>query len=267
MGLHLATPACAHGRAPVHLHTGEHHTFTPTHFQAPWLYLIETDYLFLKPVAAPGPAELDARPLAFRFQYVQPESPALRVSPPPRLLSLGCVLGGSGFLCTQKPAPGGCLAAASSREVRRTPQGWCASAALRPTLLRVPCHLPQAIMRRLYPPGLGPLSDVPHTGPAPVLARVEEWLRVAPRWEGYATQARKGGGLRDCLLRKPGGALRPHTAGLCRRATRMVPDAPCCWPSAGDCRACNPAFLSRTATNINRTPPPTITATAPPVCR
>jgi hypothetical protein len=45
-------------------------------------------------------------------------------------------------------------------------------------------------MRRLYPSGLGPLSDVPRTGPSPVMARVKEWLRVLPRWESYAAQVR-----------------------------------------------------------------------------
>jgi hypothetical protein len=46
----------------------------------------------------------------------------------------------------------------------------------------------QALMQRYYPAGLGPLSDVPHTGPSPVMARVPEWLRVVPRWELYTAQ-------------------------------------------------------------------------------
>lgn len=54
----------------------------------------------------------------------------------------------------------------------------------------------QALMRRLYPPGMGPLTDIPRTGPAPVMARPAEWLRVAPRWEGLSAQVR----LTDWLL-------------------------------------------------------------------
>lgn len=48
-------------------------------------------------------------------------------------------------------------------------------------------------MRRMYPPGFGPISDVQPSGPAPVLARVHEWARVAPLWEGYMAQVRRRG--------------------------------------------------------------------------
>jgi hypothetical protein len=47
--------------------------------QAPWLYLIETDYLFVKPVAAPGPAESAVRPLGFFFSYVYAAAPVHKV--------------------------------------------------------------------------------------------------------------------------------------------------------------------------------------------
>ena len=45
------------------------------------------------------------------------------------------------------------------------------------------CTAPQGVMRKLYPAELGPLTDVPPTGPSPTLLRVEEWMRVTPRWE------------------------------------------------------------------------------------
>lgn len=52
----------------------------------------------------------------------------------------------------------------------------------------------QPLMRRLYPPGYGPLSDLPPTGPSPVLMRAADWVRVAPRWERYTAQVRDGVG-------------------------------------------------------------------------
>ena len=54
----------------------------------------------------------------------------------------------------------------------------------------------QPFMRQLYPPGLGPVSDIVGSGPSPVLARVAEWVQVAPRWEGLTQQARLGGAVR-----------------------------------------------------------------------
>lgn len=38
-------------------------------------------------------------------------------------------------------------------------------------------------MRALYPTDMGPLQRIPATGPAPVLMRFSEWLRVTPEWE------------------------------------------------------------------------------------
>lgn len=43
-------------------------------------------------------------------------------------------------------------------------------------------------MRGLYPDELGPLQRVPPTGPAPVLMRVSEWLRVTPEWEALTAR-------------------------------------------------------------------------------
>lgn len=46
------------------------------HPQAPWLYLVETDYVFVRPTLAPGPAEDPAvRPLGFLFPNVAPAAP------------------------------------------------------------------------------------------------------------------------------------------------------------------------------------------------
>ena len=68
----------------------------------------------------------------------------------------------------------------------------------------LPCCLPPAPMqdllaRKLFPPGLGPLSAVPRSGPAPVIMRVEDWIRVAPRWESIADQVRGSGGALGCI--------------------------------------------------------------------
>lgn len=51
--------------------------------QAPWLYLIETDFVFVKPIQAPGPAESAARSLAFLYTYITPAAPGLKVKGPP----------------------------------------------------------------------------------------------------------------------------------------------------------------------------------------
>ena len=45
-------------------------------------------------------------------------------------------------------------------------------------------------MRKLYPEALGPVTDVPNSGPAPVLLRADEWLLVrsmhSMAWNGMA---------------------------------------------------------------------------------
>lgn len=44
----------------------------------------------------------------------------------------------------------------------------------------------EGVMRTMFPAKYGPLSNVPNTGPAPVLMRSADWLRVAPDWERLA---------------------------------------------------------------------------------
>jgi hydroxyproline O-arabinosyltransferase len=41
-------------------------------------------------------------------------------------------------------------------------------------------------MRSMFPENLGPLSNVPNTGPAPILMRAAEWLAVVEDWERLA---------------------------------------------------------------------------------
>lgn len=79
--------------------------------------MIETDYTWIKPLAAPSRAEAKGpRSLAFPFGYIQPTHPDA-----------------------------------------------------------------EKVMRRYYPNG--PLTDIPNTGPAPALLRVEEWMQVRGlRW-------------------------------------------------------------------------------------
>jgi hypothetical protein len=49
----------------------------PDH-QAPWLLMIETDYVWMKPIAAPQ-AESKALSIAFPFGYITPQAPILEV--------------------------------------------------------------------------------------------------------------------------------------------------------------------------------------------
>ena len=80
--------------------------------QAPWLLMIETDYVWLKPVAAPL-AESSELSQAFPFGYIQPTASGI-----------------------------------------------------------------SHVMRKMYPESKGPLSDVPNSGPAPVLMRWQELFKV-----------------------------------------------------------------------------------------
>lgn len=93
-----------------------------TVIRAPWLYIIETDFVFIKPIQAPL-AESEAKSLAFPYGYIQPTYPTI-----------------------------------------------------------------EAVMRKLYPEKLGPLSDIPNTGCSPTLMRVEQWQRVTPVWERITAQ-------------------------------------------------------------------------------
>ena len=81
--------------------------------QAPWLLMIETDYVWMKPLQAPSAEDIGAASLAFPFSYITPEHPSI-----------------------------------------------------------------QGVMRKMYPAGKGPLSDVPASGPAPAMMRLHEWKKV-----------------------------------------------------------------------------------------
>ncbi len=37
----------------------------------------------------------------------------------------------------------------------------------------------EAVMRKMFPAELGPLSSIPGSGPAPVMMRFDEWLQVS----------------------------------------------------------------------------------------
>lgn len=120
--------------------------------------------MFVKPVAAPGPAESDARALAFLYDYIWADAPKIRVSAHLAWIATVTGVGGAG----------------GSRSLQG-PTSHLTPLCLMPAL-------PQPLMRRMFPAGLGPLSSVPRTGPSPVMARVSEWLRVIPRWEGISRQ-------------------------------------------------------------------------------
>lgn len=90
----------------------------PSFIQAPWLLMIETDYVWMKPLQAPSAGDPPAAPLAFPFGYIDPQHPNV-----------------------------------------------------------------EGVMRKMYPAEKGPLTDVPGSGPAPVMMRVDEWKKVTPDWE------------------------------------------------------------------------------------
>lgn len=92
----------------------------PSMIRAPWILMIETDYVWLKPVQAPR-ADSDELSIAFPFGYIVPQAPPLK-------------------------------------------------------------H----VMRIMYPEGKGPLSDIPNSGPAPVLCRVHELHKIIPDWKRLA---------------------------------------------------------------------------------
>ena len=81
--------------------------------QAPWLLMIETDYVWMKPLQAPPAQDPASRGAAFPFGYITPAAPAL-----------------------------------------------------------------EGVMRKMYAVEMGPTSDIPGTGPAPVMMRFAEWLEV-----------------------------------------------------------------------------------------
>eukprot|EP00887_Chlorella_sp_A99_P004360 scaffold15.g4360.t1 len=105
----------------------------PSMIKAPWLYMIETDYVWVKPLAAP-PAESSETSIAFPFAYIQPTYPTIH-----------------------------------------------------------------DVMRKLYPEDKGPLTDIPNTGPAPALMRVDEWMQVTPVWEDITVRCQTDAACKKAL--------------------------------------------------------------------
>jgi hydroxyproline O-arabinosyltransferase len=84
--------------------------------KAPWIFMTETDYVWIRPLPAPGRAnDPSIRPISFPFGYISPTWPTV-----------------------------------------------------------------EPIMKRFYK---GNATDIPGTGPAPAVMRVEEWLTVLPEWQ------------------------------------------------------------------------------------
>ena len=57
--------------------------------QAPWLLMIETDYVWMRPLQAPPAQDPASRPMAFPFSYIAPQTPSIeavmrRMYPPER---------------------------------------------------------------------------------------------------------------------------------------------------------------------------------------
>ena len=75
--------------------------------------MIETDYVWMKPLQAPPAEDPSAASLGFPFGYISPQAPNI-----------------------------------------------------------------EGVMRKMYPVDKGPLSDVPGSGPAPALMRINEWIKV-----------------------------------------------------------------------------------------
>lgn len=46
-------------------------------WQAPWLLMIETDYVWMRPLQAPAAEDPTSRPMAYPFNYIVPTAPAL----------------------------------------------------------------------------------------------------------------------------------------------------------------------------------------------
>jgi len=87
--------------------------------QGEWIYMIESDYVFMKPLMPPPEGAHSGQSWGFPFDYIRPK--------------------------------------AFPRE-----------------------------MRLMYTEDDGPISDIPNTGPAPMLMLREDWERVTPDWERMA---------------------------------------------------------------------------------
>jgi hypothetical protein len=57
----------------------------------------------------------------------------------------------------------------------------------------------EGLMRSMFPESKGPLSKIPRTGPAPVLMRAVEWLRVVPAWERLTAHIEGDDQIKDVL--------------------------------------------------------------------
>ena len=151
------------------------------------MYYIETDFLFVKPVAAPGPAEGGAPALGFFYPNIYPEHSPWKVGgahDPIRVIQCSALVAW--------PHQAAALARGGGGAGRPTPHKsfprQCSNQCNKQTPNPNPNPKQDLLIRKVYPPGLGPLSEVPRTGPSPVLMRIADWIRVIPRWEGLATQ-------------------------------------------------------------------------------
>ena len=94
------------------------------------MLMIETDYVWMKPLQAPQAEDISSASLAFPFGYINPQHPNI-----------------------------------------------------------------EGVMRKMYPAEKGPLSDVPGSGPAPVMMRLADWLKVswlAPSSEALCGEVKDG---------------------------------------------------------------------------
>ncbi len=80
-----------------------------------WIFMIETDYVWAKPVPLPAPG---SKPIAFHFHYINPMYPGL-----------------------------------------------------------------DSVIKQMWD---GPMADIPCSGPAPVIIKHADLLKLMPRWERYA---------------------------------------------------------------------------------
>lgn len=67
------------------------HDYAAAAAQAPWLLLIETDYVWMQPLQAPRAEDASAASLAFHFDYIRPSAPNLdKVCPRPAAAAAAC---------------------------------------------------------------------------------------------------------------------------------------------------------------------------------
>lgn len=184
--------------------------------QAPWLFLIETDFLFARPVAAPGPAEDPAaRPQAFFYSYIFPQARVMQVR------CRGGVLGGMNAHAGGGLGPAVAAGAdrwAAARGPRQAARHLASQSAAPPT--RSAASLPHterdaAILPAWHGPAVGhpPHRPLPRHGPpARVAARGAAVGRPdragTPQWRGGAAQP----------VAVPGRTVRPAHPRACLAA-------------------------------------------------